>query len=354
MLQQAGTGMVSFATIPELFCNFQLFMNPQFQQMLVQAAMGKRKQQKMPSGPPGSQRFRRAKALYRFRKTISQQIRSSLFILVGILSAGFGLRSFILPNNFIDGGATGISLLLAALSKQPLSLMLILVNIPFIIIGYKQMGRLFAVKTIFAILGLALCIEVLPYPIITNDKLLVAVFGGFFLGAGIGLAVRGGAVLDGTEVLAIFLSRKTSISIGDLILLINILIFSLAAWLLGYDTALYSMLAYLAASKTVDFLIEGIEEYTGVTIISPKSAEISLMISEKLGRGITIYTGKGGFGKRGYSANDNMNILFTIVTRLEISKLKSEIELIDPHAFVVMHSIKDTKGGMIKKRPLAH
>lgn len=216
------------------------------------------------------------------------------------------------------------------------------------------MGQTFAIRTVLAITGLALCLFLVPFEAITNDKLLVAVFGGFFLGAGIGFAIRGGAVLDGTEVMAIFLSRKTSASIGDVIMVINVIIFSIAAWLLGIEVALYSMLAYLSASKTVDFLIEGIEEYTGVTIISPKSAEISTMIVEKMGRGITVYNGKGGYGKKGYTSTGSTNIIFTVITRLEISKLQSEIDIIDPHAFVVMHSIKDTKGGMIKKRPLAH
>jgi uncharacterized membrane-anchored protein YitT (DUF2179 family) len=329
-------------------------MNPQFQQIVVQAAARKKRGKGRPMNSQGPSKYSRAKALYRFRKTLAQNIRNSILIIIGILSAGFGLKSFILPNNFIDGGATGISLLIAELSNQSLSIIIVLVNIPFIIIGYHQMGQTFALRTILAILGLALCIAFMPYPYITNDKLLVAVFGGFFLGAGIGFAMRGGAVLDGTEVLAIYLSRKTSASIGDVIMVINIIIFSLAAYLLKPEIALYSMLAYLAASRTVDFLIEGIEEYTGVTIISPKSAEISAMIAEKLGRGITVYSGKGGYGKRGYTSNANMNIVFTVVTRLEISKLQSELDLIDPNAFVVMHSIKDTKGGMIKKRPLAH
>lgn len=327
-------------------------MNPQFQQIVIQSASQNTTPGQSPD--PNSKKFNRAKARYRFRKMIRQNLKSGLFIIIGILSAGFGLESFILPSNFIDGGATGISLLASEVFKQPLSIVIILVNIPFIIIAYRQMGQSFAIRTVFAILGLALAIVLVPYQPITNDKLLVSVFGGFFLGAGIGFAIRGGAVLDGTEVLAIFLSRKSSASIGDVIMMINIVIFSVAAYLLGIETALYSMLTYLAASKTVDFLIEGIEEYTGVTIISPKSAEISNMIVEKLGRGITVYTGKGGYGKRGYTSNSNMNIIFTVITRLEITKLQTELDLIDPNAFVVMHSIKDTKGGMIKKRPLDH
>ncbi len=327
-------------------------MNPQFQQVVIQSAAQNTTPGQSPD--PDTKKFNKAKARYRFRKMMRQNLKSGLFIVIGILSAGFGLESFILPSNFIDGGATGISLLASEVFKQPLSIVLILVNIPFIIIAYRQMGQSFAIRTVFAILGLALAIVVVPYQPITNDKLLVSVFGGFFLGAGIGFAIRGGAVLDGTEVLAIFLSRKSSASIGDVIMMINIVIFSVAAYLLGIETALYSMLTYLAASKTVDFLIEGIEEYTGVTIISPKSAEISNMIVEKLGRGITVYTGKGGYGKRGYTSNSNMNIIFTVITRLEITKLQTELDLIDPNAFVVMHSIKDTKGGMIKKRPLDH
>ena len=202
-----------------------------------------------------------------------------------------------------------------------------------------------------AIAGLALCTAIIPYPEVTHDKLLVAVFGGFFLGAGIGFAVRGGAVIDGTEVLAIFLSKKFRITIGDVILFFNIIIFSVVAYLLSFETALYSILTYLAASKTVDFVIEGIEEYTGVTIVSHKAETIRLMIIEKIGRGVTVYQGKRGFGTKGENKS-NMEIIYTVITRLEVNRLTTEIEKIDPDAFVVMSSVKDTHGGMIKKRPL--
>ena len=272
-------------------------------------------------------------------------------ILVGVLSAGFGLKGFLLSNNFLDGGATGISLMIAELTGINLSLLLITINLPFIILGYNIISRQFAVKTIFGIVCLALAVALIPYPEITHDKLLVAVFGGFFLGAGIGFAVRGGAVIDGTEVLAIAVSKKSGLTIGDVILLVNIIIFSMAAWLISIETALYAMLTYLSASKTVDFLIEGIEEYTGVTIISVKADKIRAMIVNKLGRGITVYKGERGFGKSGEKLYD-MKIIYTIITRLEVSKLKLEIEKIDPNAFVVMSSVKDMKGGMIKKRPL--
>ncbi|MTI22898.1 YitT family protein, partial [Fulvivirga sp. RKSG066] len=264
---------------------------------------------------------------------------------------GFGLEGFLIPNSFIDGGVTGISLLVLELTGYSLSILLIVINLPFITLGALQIGRSFALKSMLAIVGLAIAVHIIPYPIVTDDKLLIAVFGGFFLGAGIGLAMRGGAVLDGTEVLAIYLSKKTGLTIGDVILIFNIVIFSCGAYILSVEIALYAILTYLAASKTVDFVIEGVEEYTGVTIISKQTDAIRLMIIEKLGRGVTIYNGKGGYAKEGETLKDT-EILFTVITRLEIAKLQTEINKIDAGAFLIMNSLKDTKGGMVKKRPL--
>jgi uncharacterized membrane-anchored protein YitT (DUF2179 family) len=293
--------------------------------------------------------FYEAKKQYE-RKIEIKELTSDVFMLcIGVLSAGFGLKGFLMPNFFIDGGATGLSLLISETLNWNLSLVLIVINIPFIILARNIIGRDFAIKTLFAIILLTLVTAFFPYPQITNDKLLVAVFGGFFLGAGIGLAVRSGAVIDGTEVLAIALSKRLGLSIGDIIMGINILIFSLAAWLMSVETALYAMLTYLSASKTVNFIIEGLEEYTAVTIISVKEEKIREMIVEKMGRGITVYKGERGFGKSGEKVYD-MAILYTVITRLEINKLKLEIEKIDPSAFVVMNSVKDMNGGMIKKR----
>lgn len=276
-----------------------------------------------------------------------------MLIILGIISAGFALKGFLLPAGFIDGGVTGISLLLTEVTGFPLSALLIIINIPFIYLGYKNVGKNFALKTLFAIIGLATVVSVIHFPIVTSDKILVAIFGGSFLGAGIGLCMRGGGVIDGTEIVALSLSRKLSITVGDVILIVNLFIFLVAAFLLSSEQALYSILTYLSAAKTVDFLISSIEEYTGVTIISEKNEAIRKMITAALGRGVTIYNGKGGYGKHGHQPEETA-IVFTVVTRLEISGLKAEIEKIDRDAFVIMHSIKDTKGGMIKKRPLAH
>ncbi|SHJ47964.1 Uncharacterized membrane-anchored protein YitT, contains DUF161 and DUF2179 domains [Arenibacter nanhaiticus] len=288
----------------------------------------------------------------RFRVSIFAVIHDVLFIIFGIFSAAFGLKSFLLPNSFIDGGATGISMLLSEVLSLPLAVLIVLVNIPFIFLGLKVVGQQFAIKASLAILGLSLVLVTVSFPEVTDDKLLVAVFGGFFLGAGIGLSIRGGGVLDGTEVLAIYLSRKLRTKIGDNIIVINIIIFLAAAYLLSFETALYSMLTYLSASKTLDFVVDGIEEYTGVTIISSRSEDIRFMITEKLGRGVTIYKGKGGYSQDG--VHNEYDIIFAVITRLEISKLNTEIEKIDPKAFVIMNSINDTRGGMIKKRSLNH
>ncbi len=278
--------------------------------------------------------------------------RDFLLITIGIFSASFGLKGFLLTNDFIDGGATGVSLLISALTKAPLYLLIVCINIPFVLLGYKILGKGFAIKTMLAITGLALVVANVQFPDVTKDNLLVAVFGGFFLGAGIGFAIRGGAVIDGTEVLAIFLSRKLSTTIGDIIIIINVIIFSAAAYFLSIEIALYSMITYLAASKTLDFIIEGIEEYVGVTIVAAKSEEIRQMIINDMGRGVTVYMGKHGYGKKGDTKD--IEIIYTVITRLELNKLTTEINKIEHDAFVVMSSVKDTRGGMIKKRPLKH
>lgn len=283
-------------------------------------------------------------------KPIRTHLQSALFIILGIFSAAFGFKGFLLTNHFIDGGATGISLLISALSGWSLSVLILLVNIPFIVMAYLINGKSFALKTVLAIGGLSLCLATVTFPNVTNDNLLVSIFGGLFLGTGIGLAVRGGAVIDGTEVLAVYLSRKFGTTMGDIIVVINVIIFSLAAYFLSIEIALYSMITYVSASKALDFLVVGLEEYIGVTIISSHSEEIRQMIIYQMGRGVTIYQGKRGYTRMGESMD--IDIVYTVITRLELQKLNEEIEKIEPNAFIVMNSVKDTKGGVIKKRPL--
>lgn len=265
-------------------------------------------------------------------------------IILGILSAGFGLKGFLLSSKFIDGGVTGISMLLADVLGWPLSILILVINLPFVAVAYRQMGWRFAIKSALAIAGLAVCLAYLKYPDVTPDKLLTAVFGGFFIGAGIGLAIRGGAVLDGTEIAALLVSKSGHLlKVGDVILLLNIVIFSAAAFFLGVEPALYSILTYFAASKTVDFLLHGIDEYNALVIISEKSSEIRQAIIRQLRRGVTVFKGRGGL------SDTEQDILFCVVTRLEIGRVKSLATEFDDAAFIVTHALANAEGGVIKK-----
>lgn len=275
-------------------------------------------------------------------------LKDITFIVVGALSAAFGLEGFLVPNGFLDGGATGIALLITRLTGMPFPVLLLLINLPFLLIAFKLAGRRFAVRAALSILVLAVLTSVLHFPDITHDKLLVSVFGGFFLGAGIGLAVRGGSVLDGTEVLALAVGRRIGISIGDVVMVINVAIFGVAAWLIDLETAMYAMITYLSASKTLDLVVEGLEEYTGITIISPHHAEIREVIANEMGRGVTVYTGKRGFTKG--AGSHEVDILYCVITRLEVGRFLSEVEKIDPDAFVVTSPVKDVRGGILLKR----
>jgi uncharacterized membrane-anchored protein YitT (DUF2179 family) len=276
---------------------------------------------------------------------------SFVLIILGILSAAMGLKGFLLSSRFIDGGVTGISMLIAEITGIPLSILIFVINIPFLILGYKRLGILFAIKSSLAIAGLSLCLAFVHFPDVTHDKLLTAVFGGFFIGVGIGLAIRAGAVLDGTDIAALLVSKKTQLlKVSDVILLLNVIIFSAALFFLGVESALYSILTYLAATKMIDFILTGIEQYTGITVVSTKGEAIRRAIT-KMGRGVTVYEGKSGYGKDGH-VNDPRDIIFTVATRFEIPAIKREILNIDPAAFIVQHSVDDTTGGLVKRAGL--
>ena len=285
------------------------------------------------------------------KSKLLREIKNYILIALGILSAGMGIKGYLLSSHFIDGGVTGISMLLNDILNIPLSILIPLINLPFIILAYYQIGLKFVVKTIIAIAGLSFCLAFVHYPDVTPDKLLTALFGGFFIGLGIGLAMRGEAVLDGTEIAALLVSRKTSFRVADVILIVNIIIFASAAFFLGIEPASYSIITYFAAAKTVDFILYGLEEYIGVTIISERSEAIQEAITNTLGRGVTIYSGKGGVGKSGESAKAE-DIIFTVVTRLELTRIKSLVNAIDGEAFVVQHSINEVQGGKVKQRTL--
>lgn len=273
-----------------------------------------------------------------------------IFIVIGVGTAGFALKGFLVPNQFFDGGITGISLLVHELYHVPLAYVILLANLPFIVLSMYAINYSFAIKTLVCIVLLGLCLFYVTYPVITSDKLLVSIFGGFFLGVGIGLTMRAGCAVDGIEVLALYAWKRTSFTISEIILALNVLIFSIAAFEFGIQTALYSMLTYFTASKTVDYVVEGIEAYTGVTIISSKSDIIKYRLVNELGRGITIYKGERGFLPGNFEVHEDVDIIFTIITRLELRKLRNLVSAIDPKAFVFASTVKEASGGVIKRR----
>ena len=284
-------------------------------------------------------------AVRRAARRASPEIANLLLIAVGILSASMGLHGFLLSSNFIDGGVTGVSMLVSKLTGTSLSIWLPVFNLPFIALGYRQIGAAFAFRSAAAIAGLSIVLATVHFPDVTRDLVLTAVFGGFFIGAGIGFAVRGGAVLDGTEVAALLISKRSHLlKVGDVILLFNVVLFVVAMSVLGVEQALYSILTYVSAARTLDFVIHGIEEFTAITIVSPRaSGEIGAHILAHLGRGVTVYKGRGGL------SGEDQEILYCVVTRLEIGKVKSIVRGLDPQAFVTTHSLGDVEGGVVKR-----
>ncbi len=284
---------------------------------------------------------------------LSYAIQDAVYIILGILFSAFAMKSFLVPNHFIDGGVTGLSLFGHEVFHWNLGILIILTNLPFIIMGAYQIGKGFAIKTSIAVIGLAIVMQFVPFPELTKDNLLVSMFGGFFLGLGIGLAMRGGCAIDGIEVLALYTLKKTSFTITEVILAMNVVLFICAGFYFDIETALYAMLTYYIAMRTIDYVIEGLEAYTGVTIISGKSEEVKEALVLRMGRGITIYKGERGFMKDSYEVSHDCDIVFTVITRLEVRKLKNVVHNIDSKAFVFTHTIKETAGGVLKRK-VAH
>lgn len=272
-----------------------------------------------------------------------------IYLVLGVISASFALKSFLVPNHFLDGGVTGISLLLFEVKGWNLGWLLVLLNIPFVLLSYFKVNKHFAIRSSLTIIFIAVTMHFVPFPELTHDKLLVAMFGGFFLGIGIGLSMRGGGTFDGMEVLALLTFKKSSFSITEIILGMNIVIFVIAAAFIKVETALYAILTYLIASQTTKYIIEGIEAYTGVTIVSGNSEEIKKALVMTLNRGITVYKGERGFMKETFEVSKEVDIIFTIVTRLEVRKLKNIVHSIDPKAFIFTQTVREPQGGIVKE-----
>jgi len=286
--------------------------------------------------------------------SLSEIIKDVVTVIIGILFCGFALKGFLVPNKFFDGGVTGMSLLIHELYDINIALVIVIANIPFIIMGMFQVNKAFALKTFACVIALGLCLQFINYPVVTSDKLLVSIFGGVFMGLGVGLSIRGGCALDGIEILALYTLKRSSLTISEIILGINVIIFLIAAYEISLQASLYSILTYYTASRTISFVIDGLEEYTAVNIISGQSEIIKQKLVMELGRGITIYKGERGFLKESFDVHQPVDIIFTVITRFEVRRLKNLVHSIDPKAFVFTNSIKEAAGGVLKKRVREH
>lgn len=278
---------------------------------------------------------------------VKNQISEFVQIAIGIILASIGLKAFLLPNGFLDGGVTGIAILLSEVLDFRASLILPIISIPFFIIGYFKITKRILIKSIISILVLSAMIYVENFESITDDKLIIATFGGLFLGVGIGLAIKNGAVLDGSELLGIFFNNNFGISIGSVILIFNIVLFGITALVLTPEVAMYSILTYLVTSKAIDFTIQGFENYVGLMVISKQSAAIQNELHENLGQGITVYKGAKGYGKKGLRENEE--IIHLVINRIDLRRMERIIDEIDHEAFIIEFDVNNIKGGKLKK-----
>lgn len=271
----------------------------------------------------------------------------TLQLAVAILLASIGLKAFLLPNGFLDGGVTGISILLSQVIDVEISFILPVVSLPFFILGWFTVSKRILLKSVLSVLTLALAIHFENFVPITEDKLLISIFGGLFLGAGIGLAIKNGAVLDGSEILGIFINEKTGLSIGIIILWFNIALFALTGFFFSLELAMYSVLTYLVTAKTIDLILEGFEDYIGLMIVTNKSSELQEALLEKVGQGMTIYQGLKGYGSQG--EKKDLEIIHTVINRIDSKKAYRTVNIVDEDAFVIEFDVNSVKGGVLRK-----
>jgi uncharacterized membrane-anchored protein YitT (DUF2179 family) len=278
---------------------------------------------------------------------LRKKILRGIAITIGAILMATGLEIFLVPNHVIDGGVTGISIMLSHLTGLELGIFLFVLNLPFVYLGFKQMGKTFAISTVYGIIVLSVFTSLFhPIPAFTDDILLATLFGGMILGIGVGIVIRNGGALDGTEILAIVINKRVPFSVGEIIMFINIFILGAAGFVFSWDRAMYSLLAYVIAAKAIDTVVAGLEESKSVWIISDEADEIGDAVNARLGRGVTYLQGEGAF------TGDNKKVIFCVITRLEESKLTTIVSDIDPSAFLAIADISEVRGGRFKKRAI--
>ena len=292
------------------------------------------------------------------KKYISERIdwtqvlnfRNLLYLTIGTALAVLAMKGFMIPNRFLDGGITGISILLHEIFHINISFLVIILNVLFIYLGYKRIGKTFAVQTSIAVVLLSIGLLFIDINPITHDKLLIAIFGGLLMGTGVGLVIRGGGVIDGAEVIAVFTGRKTGFSNSEIIMLINTIIFAVAALQFGLETAMYSIITYFTASRATNYVVDGIEEFTAMNIICSQPEDVKNLLVNDLGKGITVYKGEKGYLPGSFEVKTSADIIVTIITRLEIKQIQDAVLSIDPKAFIYVQSIKEAAGGILKHK----
>ncbi|MBP2653751.1 MAG: hypothetical protein H6Q73_1320 [Firmicutes bacterium] len=280
-------------------------------------------------------------------KMLLRRAEKYIFLFIGSILAAVGLEIFLIPNQIIDGGIVGISIMASHITKLPLSLFLVVLNLPFLYLGYKQIGKSFAIATMFSVVSLSYWVSFFhPIPELTNDLFLAAVFGGIVVGIGVGLIIRSGGSLDGTEIVAILMDKKSGFSVGETIMLFNLFILGSAGLVFSWDKAMYSLVAYFVAFKVIDLTIEGLNESKGVMIVSERPEEIADALMARLGRGVTVLHGEGGW------SGEQKKVLYSVLTRLEIAKLKAIVYEKDEMAFVTINDVHEVLGGRVKKKSI--
>ena len=277
-------------------------------------------------------------------------LSNSIQILIGVGLALFALKGFMIPNHFLDGGITGVSLLLHELFHIPVNYLLIIVNVPFIALAYVKISREIAIKSLTAIILLAVGLHFVQIPSVTHDKLLISIFGGAIIGMGMGLVMRAGAVIDGIEIIAVMTTKRIGVTISEVIVVLNAILFLIAALKFGIEIGMYALITYFTAVRAADYVVDGVEEFTALTIICSKSDEVKSIIVNEFHKGITVYKGERGYLPGSFEAKSDCDVIVTIVTRLELLSIKNAIRATDPTAFMYVNSIKEASGGIIKHK----
>ena len=279
------------------------------------------------------------------KKRVLKEIQQIIMITIGAIIAALGLELFLVPNNILDGGVIGLSIIAAELTGIQMSIFLIILNLPFLYIGFRRIGMKFTIHTLYGVVVLSICTSFLHhFEPVTDDLFLATIIGAVILGTGVGLVIRTGGALDGSEIIAILVSKKRPVSVGQFVMIINVFIFILAALLVfSWETAMYSIITYYIAFKMIDIVVEGMEELKSVTIISDMPDEIADALIKELGRGITYIHGEGVY------TNEPKKIIYTIVSRIELSSLRSIAQEIDPKALIAIENVADVSGSNFKK-----